>query len=160
MVAASAPDVDGLGILVSQEHYWALHHKLGHNLFFFALLALALSALGPNRIKSFLIYFALGWSHFALDYLGSGPGWALYPLWPVSEVWVAWASAWPFYSPQNIGAAMALLAMTLGIAFDARRTPLEWFMPRLDAKLVALLRKPASNARAEPAQPSGSDAQE
>ena len=51
-----------------------------------------------------------------------------------------WRHAWPFFSPQNIGAAAALLAMTVGVALDAGRTPLEWFMPRLDAQLVALLR--------------------
>ena len=141
MVAAAVPDLDGLGILVSQELYWSLHHKLGHNLFFFAIVAGALAGMGQDRVKAFVIYFMLGWVHFALDYLGSGPGWGLYPLWPLSSAEVAWEHAWPFFSPQNIGSALALLAMTVGIALDAGRTPLEWLMPKLDVQLVRLVRR-------------------
>ena len=153
MVAAAAPDVDGLGIVVSPELYWDLHHKLGHNVFFFAALAAGLAGLGPHRLKAWSIYFALGWVHFALDYLGSGPGWGLYPLWPVDGLEVMWPHAWPFFSPQNIGAAAALLAMTVGVALDAGRTPLEWFMPRLDARLVTLFRRAAGHVGARRADP-------
>jgi len=32
MIAASAADLDGLGILFGQEAYWRYHHTLGHNL--------------------------------------------------------------------------------------------------------------------------------
>ena len=37
-------------------------------------------------------------------------------------------------SAGNIDAAAALLAMTMGIALDAGRTPVEALMPRLDAR--------------------------
>lgn len=144
MTAAAMPDLDGLGIVVSEEWYGDLHHKLGHNVFFFAVVAGLLAAFSKYRLRAGLAYFGLGWVHFALDYLGSGPGWALYPWWPVAPTAVEWQGAWAFFSWQNITAFCLMFVATLWIAWRWRRTPLEWAMPRLDAQLVALLdpRKP------------------
>ena len=141
MAAAVAPDLDGLGIVVSQELYWDLHHKLGHNVFFFAIVALVCAAAGQRRGWVLGATFAIGWLHFAMDYLGSGPGWGLWPWWPVNDLEVKWAGAWPFYSWQNIGTFVVLLAVTVWIAWRRGRTPLEWLMPRLDRQLVDLLQR-------------------
>ncbi len=35
MLAATLPDGDGIGIVISEELYSNLHHKLGHNVFVF-----------------------------------------------------------------------------------------------------------------------------
>ena len=139
IVAATVPDVDGLGILVSEDLWHDWHHRIGHNVFFFAIVAGLLARFSTNRLRAGLAYFAIGWLHFALDYLGSGPGWLLHPLWPIDDVGVAWAGAWPFFSWQNITAGYGLFALTLLIAWRWRRTPLEWPMPKLDAQLVVLL---------------------
>ena len=140
LAVAAIPDLDGLGILVSQDLYWDLHHKLGHNVFFFGVIAMAAALLASKRRLAVLVAcFALGWLHFALDYLGSGPGWGLFPLWPVSDVEVKWEGAWPFFSWQNLSAFFALLVVTIGIAWKWSRTPLEWVMPGLDRQLVTLL---------------------
>lgn len=141
MAAAVVPDLDGLGILISQDLYWGLHHKLGHNVFFFAAIALMCAAAGHRRWWVLGATFALGWLHFGMDYLGSGPGWGLWPLWPMSDAEVKWQGAWPFYSWQNIGTFFALLAVTIWIAWRWGRTPLEWLMPRLDRHLVHLLKR-------------------
>jgi hypothetical protein len=75
-----------------------------------------------------------------LDYYGSGPGWGIPYLWPLSRrQWVN-PNAWPFYSWQNISAAITTIALTLWIARRQGRTPLEAVMPRLDRQLVAMLR--------------------
>ena len=142
MAAATLPDLDGLGIVVSEEAYWALHHKLGHNVFWFAGVAAVLTIFSSHRARAFACYFGLGWLHFLMDYLGSGPGWALWPWWPVGDQEVRWAAAWPFFGWQNLGAFFALLAATVAVAWRRRRTPLEWAMPSLDRRLLALLPRP------------------
>ena len=139
MAAATLPDVDGLGILVSEQRYFDFHHKLGHNVFFFAAVAAALATFSRRKPLAFTAYFALGWLHFGLDYLGSGPGWDLYPWWPVSDAAVRWAGAWPFFSWQNLSAFFACLLATVWIARKLGRTPLEAVMPRLDRRLVDAL---------------------
>ena len=48
MMAASLEDVDGLGIVWSQEAYWALHHKLGHCIAFGIFMAAILTALSKR----------------------------------------------------------------------------------------------------------------
>ena len=85
MIAAGAADIDGLGIVVSQELYWDYHHKLGHCAAFGLLLAGALAAFSTRRALAFGTYLLLFHLHLVLDYYGSGPGWPIYYLWPVSD---------------------------------------------------------------------------
>lgn len=139
MIAASAADVDGLGILFGEEMYWAWHHKLGHNVFFAALLAGGLAMASSRRGLAFVAYLLLAHLHLVLDYFGSGPGWPLYYLWPASDFEIVNPRAWPFFSWQNITTAYALVGWTVWIAWRNRRTPLERLMPRLDRQLAALL---------------------
>lgn len=139
MIAAAAQDVDGLGILVSEELYWDYHHKLGHCAAFGVLLSIGLAAFSAHRLLAFVVYLALFHLHLFLDYLGSGPGWPLYYLWPFSDAEWLNPAAWPFFSWQNIGAAFAMVGWTVWIAVRKRRTPLELLMPSLDRKAVAWL---------------------
>ena len=137
MVAAAAQDLDGLGIIVSQELYWDYHHKLGHCAAFGVLLSAGLTWLSARRALAFVTYFSLFHLHLILDYFGSGPGWPIYYLWPFSaREWVN-PRAWEFFSWQNIAAAFALIGWTAWIAIRHRRTPLERLMPSLDEKAVA-----------------------
>ncbi|MFI5380868.1 MAG: metal-dependent hydrolase [Tepidisphaerales bacterium] len=141
MLAATLADVDGLGILLGQRYYHQFHHVLGHNLFFAVALSAILAAFSPKRPLSFLLYLALAHVHLVLDYFGSGPLWKIHYLWPWSDYFFRWDNAWEFYSWQNLGTFGLLLVWTVIIAFRAGRTPLEAIMPRLDAQLVAILRK-------------------
>ena len=149
MLAAAACDVDGLSILGGQEAWWDYHHTLGHNLAFGVLLCLALAAFSTHRVLAFLAYLALFHLHLLLDSYGSGPGWGIPYLWPLSPR--EWRSdhAWPFYSWQNITAFAALLLWTFRIARRSGRTPLEAIMPGLDRQLVRLLRRPAPDPSIE-----------
>ena len=139
MLAASLADVDGLSIVAGQEAYWDYHHTLGHNLPFGVLLCLALAALSTHRLTALAAYLALFHLHLLLDSFGSGPGWGIPYLWPFSKHVSINPHAWDFYSWQNIGTAVALLAWTIHIARRRGRTPLEAVMPRLDRQLVTLV---------------------
>lgn len=137
MVAAAAADVDGLGIVVSQELYWDFHHKLGHGIAFGLLLASILAALSTRHLLALVAYLACFHLHLVLDSFGSGPDWPIHYLWPISDA--AWLNphAWHLSSWQNTTAAALLLAWTGWIAFRRRRTPLEVLMPSLDRKAIA-----------------------
>jgi len=149
MLAASLADLDGLGIVFGQEVYWDYHHKLGHNLPYGVVLCAILAAFSTRRVLAFAICFGLYHLHLVMDYYGSGPGWGIPYLWPLSPR--EWRSdhAWPFYSWQNITAFAALLLWTFRIARRSGRTPLEAIMPGLDRQLVRLLRRPAPDPSIE-----------
>ena len=140
MAAASASDPDGLGIIFGEEAYWRYHHVLGHNLLFAVVCSAAFALVSTHRLTVLLLSLALFHVHFVLDYYGSGPGWSIYYLWPFSRWPLRHPDPWPFYSWQNIASFFALFAWTLVIAVRQGRTPLEWALPRMDAKFVAWLR--------------------
>ena len=125
MMAASLADLDGLGIIVGQNAYWAGHHKLGHNLTFGLLLAVILVCFSTHRVRAFVMYVAMFHLHLLMDYYGSGPNWGFYYLWPFSNMKIECPTPWNLFSWQNITAAGVLLAWTILIAIFARRTPLE-----------------------------------
>jgi inner membrane protein len=148
MVAGAAADVDGLGRVVSEGLYWEYHHRLGHNVFFAAVLAGVLAACSTRgrRGIAFAAYLALAHVHLVLDYFGSGPGWPLHYFWAASDLGIVNPRAWPFFSWQNLSAALALIAWTLVIAYRHGRTPVETITPRLDRKFVAQVRSFVASA--------------
>ena len=137
MVAAAIQDIDGLGILFSEELYWELHHKLGHCSLFGMVVSSLLTTVSVNRLKVFPIYLGLFHLHLVMDYYGSGPGWGLFYLWPFHD-W-EWRNehAWPFFSWQNLSTAGMLLVWMMWIVVVNARTPLETLMPALDRRFVA-----------------------
>ncbi len=143
MVAASAADLDGLGILVSYDDYVAYHHVLGHNLLFGTLVSAVLAAFSTHRAKAFGLFLALFHLHLILDYFGSGPGWGIHYFWPFSRMEIINPDAWNFVSWQNILAASLFLLWTLAIIVKSKRTPLELIMPSLDQKLVRFFNRQA-----------------
>jgi hypothetical protein len=161
MIAATLPDFDGLGILLKpfgqlgQNLYWDLHHVLGHNIIFGVLMAIGLAMWSSRWLWTFPLYLALFHLHLLMDYYGSGEGWALYYLWPVTrDAWIR-ADAWAFLSWQNLLALGLLTAWALAIARFQLRTPLEVIAPRLDRKVVNWLRRTGSQDQTVSAQPSG-----
>lgn len=136
MVAASVADLDGLGILVSQDAYVAYHHLLGHNLLFGVVSSAMLTGFSTHRSKVFWLYLALFHLHLVLDYFGSGPGWPIYYWWPFSNREIVNPNGWEFLSWQNFCAAGAFLIWVIAIIFKSKRTPLEAIMPSLDKKIV------------------------
>jgi len=143
MLAASWADLDGLGILAGQEAYWEYHHKLCHNLPFGLLLSVILTLCSGRRWRAFFVYLVLFHLHIAMDYLGSGPFWGFYYLWPFSRWYVENSHPWEFYSWQNLSIGLAFALWILWIAVRDGRTPLEIIMPSLDKQLVQWLRRRA-----------------
>ena len=140
MIAATVPDLDGLGIVFGERAYQDWHHVACHNLPFCLIACGVLAALsrriGIGLIGLFLLYGALFHLHLLMDYYGSGPGWPIVYLWPFSSFkFVNWQS-WELSSWQNTLAAGVLLAITIGIAAMRKLTPLEVLMPSLDAKFT------------------------
>ena len=111
MVAASAPDLDGLSLLGGWECYYDWHHVLMHNLPFAVILA-------------------------ALDLLGSGSDWGVDYWRPFSPVSIRWSAGWEYLSWQNYLAAFACIAAAIGIIYWKKRTILEYPMPKLNRELV------------------------
>lgn len=141
MVAASAADLDGLGLLVSVEFYAEYHHLLGHNLLAGTLLSAGLAAAStpPHRLKMFGLSMVLFHLHLVMDYYGSGPGWGFEYLWPFADLHVECTHAWELTAWQNYLAFALLLVWTGVIFFRKRRTPLEVICPSLDARAVRRL---------------------
>ncbi len=141
ILAGSLPDLDGLGIIFNRELYWDYHHITGHNIFAGLLICSILTIFSKNRIKAFATYLGLFHFHFLLDYFGSGPGWGISYLWPLSNWQLMSDHAWEFYSWQNITTGYFFTACTLAIIPLAKRTPLEVAYPSLDRKIVTFFRK-------------------
>lgn len=144
MVAAAAADVDGLGIVFGEEAYWRFHHTLGHNVFFGTVLAGMMALASARKLLCFVLYLLAFHLHLVMDYFGSGPGWAIHYLWPLTATGWKTDFAWPLTSWQNYLAFIVLAAWTVQIAIERHRTPIELLAPRLDARLIGML--PANRA--------------
>ncbi len=136
LLAAIAPDIDGLSLLGGWEYYHRYHHVYGHNLLFAVGISLLLAAFSKPRITAFAVYFGLLHLHFLMDLFGSGDGWDIPYLLPFSGRRFLTQYGWDFYSWQNLTAGALLIAATVAIVYWKKRTFLEFPMPRLDRQLV------------------------
>jgi len=150
MIAATFPDLDGIGILFGQDAYQRWHHVACHSVPFGSMACAALAVIASRSAKRRwpigVLFLALFHLHLVMDYFGSGPGWPIVYFWPFSNFRLVNWQAWELNSWQNTLSAAVLLAATVGIAVRLRRTPLELLMPSLDAQLV---RKPSPAKSAE-----------
>ncbi len=147
MVAAATADLDGLGILVSEDLYQDFHHVAGHNLTMGILLASILTYFSINRVKAWLLYLGIFNLHILMDLLGSGELWTIHYLWPFTSHELYLEHCWPLYSWQNITIGFVSIIATVIIAVWRQRTPLEVPMPRLDRKLVRFFSAIVSGTR-------------
>jgi inner membrane protein len=144
MIAASIADIVGLGILLwpfnhglAQNLYWDYHHRLGHCLMFGIISSALLAIFSKSRwTVCFFLYLTMFHLHLAMDIAGSGPGWGIHYLWPISDFSYEVAWTWPLFSWQNILTFFILLVWTVLIAIRHRRTPLELIVPSLERQLV------------------------
>lgn len=151
-VLAVAPDVDGLGIVVSEQAYVDWHHRLAHGAIA-AVVATVVGAVvfatGGDRTastgRSALVGALLGalafHSHVVLDLCGSGPGWPILYGWPWTDTeWLpSWQ--WDLGSWQNGVFGVVVIAACLALGVVKGRTPVEIVSLRADAAVVATLRK-------------------
>ncbi len=141
-VASVIPDVDGLGLVVSEQLYADWHHRLAHGVIAAVVVTLAAAAVCSPRSRlaaAGLALLALH-SHIAMDLCGSGPGWPIVYLWPFSET--AWLPSWQWdlASWQNAVFGLAVTLSCVGAAAVLGRTPVELFSLRADARVVATVR--------------------
>lgn len=144
-LAVVLPDLDGAGILFSQEMYWKFHHLLGHNLLFSAFAAAVFCCFSEHKAKMLCLCFALFQLHMVMDMFGSGELWTISYLWPFSSREFSISCSWALYSWQNILAGILLIAWTLLVIKYQRRTPLEVLMPKLDRQIVEIFNKGKKN---------------
>jgi hypothetical protein len=145
MIAATAQDLDGLGILLypiyGQKYYWDWHHVLFHNLLSAIILTVLLTIYSKHRLKAGLLYFSLFHLHLLMDYVGSGELWTIHYLYPFNKLELMWKYAWPMFSWQNITTGFILIGWTILIAAKQEHTPLEQIMPSLDQQLIEKAKK-------------------
>lgn len=92
-LAGISPDLDTVAKLFGDEHFWTLHHALGHNVFALVLLAAVISGLGRwvlgLRPWTYLFFWCMiaATAHAVTDCLY---WFAVKPLWPLND----WALKW------------------------------------------------------------------
>ena len=134
MIAAGIPDIDGLGILISQDAYDDYHHVLGHNLLFGIIVALILALFSSRKKKCFILYLALFHLHILMDLFGSGELWTISYFWLFSNYTLYSEFNWALYSWQNMIVNALVVIWTVILIVMKKRTPLEYLMPKLDKK--------------------------
>lgn len=141
VLAGLAPDLDGLSVLAGVDSYARWHHVATHGIAAAAGVAVVVGALGRRKLPTAALAFAAFHLHLVCDLAGSGPGWSISYLWPWSRTEWAWSGAWALNAWQNqvinLFAVFACFAMALPLG----RTIFEVLSGRLDALVVATIRR-------------------
>lgn len=135
MLAASLPDLDGLGLFFGKVYYFRWHHVICHNLFFGILLATICSRLARcgRRLKIFILCLGLFHLHLLMDLYGSGRDWGIRYLWPIHDRdWYA-TGVWELFSWQNSVTMSLEVLWIILIAFWKGWTPFELIAPGLES---------------------------
>ena len=141
LLVGTLPDLDGIGIVVSQEAYERYHHVVGHNLLAGLALCGCLALASQRRWFAFFFYLVVFHFHLLLDMLGSGIGWTLSYLWPFHPKQFEWPSlAWEFAGWENKAAFALVVVAMIWIARKFHRTPFEFWFPEGDRILLRWLR--------------------
>ena len=140
MAAGIAPDVDALSLLGGTEAYSRYHHVLFHGYAGALITAALCAAFARKRLAVAALALVAFHLHLLCDLAGSGPGWGLSYFWPTSSQEWFWTGQWGLASWQNSIIGMSVTVATLACALVFRRTFVEVFSLRADAKVVEALR--------------------
>ena len=153
-LACVAPDIDGLGIIPelltrNSAHpllWFTLYHHSLHNLAFALVVAAAALTLATRKWATGLLALLSFHLHLFEDVLGSrGPDgyqWPIAYLQPFSaSLQLAWRGEWALNAWPNVALTIALLLVTLWLAWWRGFSPLEMISTKADAALVATLRQ-------------------
>ena len=153
-LACVIPDVDGLGIIPemltrNSAHpllWFTLYHHSLHNLAFAIVVAALAFAVATRKWATGLLALLSFHLHLFEDVLGSrGPDgyqWPIPYLQPFSpSLQIVWHGQWGLNSWQNVAITIALLFVTLWLAWRRGFSPLEMISARGDVSLVAALRQ-------------------
>jgi|KBSMisStaDraftv2_1062788.scaffolds.fasta_scaffold252601_2 hypothetical protein len=140
--AGVAPDLDGLSILAGADAYGRWHHVLTHGLFSGLLIATLISSWSKDRVKVWWLSLCAFHLHLLCDVLGSGVGWPMQYLWPLSETFYGTPYGWELDSWQNWAVAVMAIALCGHIAVNRGYSFAETFLPKAaDYAIVAALRQ-------------------
>ena len=153
-LACVAPDVDGLGIIPelltrNSAHpllWFTLYHHALHTLAFAVVVAVIAFAIATQRWKTAALSLLSFHLHLFEDILGSrGPDgyqWPIPYLAPFCSAWqLVWRGQWGLNAWPNIALTIALLAVTLYLAWRRGFSPLEMLSPTADSAFVTTLRR-------------------
>jgi hypothetical protein len=152
-LACVVPDIDGLGIVPevltrnwSHPLLWfTLYHHSLHTLLFSLIVALVAFGLATQRWKCGFLALLSFHVHLIEDLVGSrrpdGYQWPIPYLWPFSSCmqWL-WHGQWELNAWPNYAITIALLLITLYLAWAKGRSPLEMLSLKADAQFVATVR--------------------
>lgn len=138
VLAASLPDLDGLGLLWSADAYRAVHHIWGHNLVAALILSLVLSSLSDHKRLCFPLCLALFHLHLLMDFYGSGRGWGIAYWWPFSDRYYETEQAWSLGGWQNYLSLAGLVLWSWFIMRTRGRTPFEFIAPVADRAFLSV----------------------
>jgi len=122
VLAGLVLDLDGIGILWSQDAYVALHRAVGHCLLFGLLVVASAMVLADSPWKTGLLAAISFHLHLVLDVLGTG-GPPIRYLWPFTDWGFAYRDHWVLSSWQNGVVMAATLLGVIWIAWRKGRTP-------------------------------------
>ena len=141
LLVGTLPDIDGIGIVVSQEAYERYHHVVGHNFLAGVALSGGLALASQRKWFAFFFYLVVFHFHIFLDLLGSGIGWTVSYLWPFSSRRFEWETvAWQFGGWENKVAFLITVAAMIWIAKKFHRTFFEYWFPEGDKILLRWMR--------------------
>ena len=153
-LACVVPDVDGLGIIPevltrNSAHpllWFTLYHHSLHTLAFAVIIAALAFALATRKWATGLLAFLSFHLHLFEDVLGSrGPDgyqWPIPYLYPFSSsLQFAWSGEWGLNAWPNVALTIALVLVTLWLAWRRGFSPLEMLSIRADSVLVATIRQ-------------------
>jgi len=141
VLAGLLPDLDGIGILWSEQVYLSTHRVVGHGLPLGLVLMGAVVALAERRWISGALAAVSFQLHVLLDVVGTG-GPPIRYLWPFSSWGLTYGGHWILASWQN---ALVMGLTLLGVAATAWWR--EWRRPPPTAEMPAA----APPARSRPA---------
>ncbi len=139
-LAGVLPDLDGLTLLAGEDLYGQWHHVLTHGIFSALAISAALAVMGKRKWAVFGLALAAFHLHLLCDLAGSGPGWPIHYLWPLSKEPLMWSGQWNLASWQNTLIGLTATLAVLACALPFGRTAVELFSLKADAQVVAALR--------------------
>ncbi len=152
-LAGVAPDIDGLGIIpeLLTRHsthpllWFSIYHHSLHNLTFALVIAAIGFVVATQKWKTCLLALLSFHLHLFEDVLGSrGPDgyqWPVPYLAPFSSQQLIWRGQWGLNAWPNVLITIALLLVTLWLAWRRGFSPLEMVSARADTLLVTALRR-------------------
>jgi inner membrane protein len=141
LLTGTIPDLDGIGILFHGDLYVEYHHLLLHNLLFGIIISFLFSLLkAKNKVLVGTLCLIVFHVHMVCDLLGSGPGWPIAYLWPLSSHLYYFEYQWNLASWQNFAITVTSTFLLFYVAVKFGRTPIEFVSKRIDEKVVSAVR--------------------